>query len=181
MKIDQPKLQSAYIAKIFKICEDCDDKSHFGIPEIISIIATLLETGRYYIQPPNSSVLELCAIHTKLSPEWSKETIDFVDELFSRLEHAETEVIVFDARLAKQWTVGSNLYTEKEMNDETTKAYNQGYEDGSNHYYGEDCPVLKQRVEALESTLNTIYHSTSCTTYQMELINEVCPQNEPQP
>lgn len=132
MKIDQPKLQSAYIAKIFKICEDCDDKSHFGIPEIISIIATLLETGRYYIQPPNSSVLELRSIH--------KKTVDFIDELFSRLEWAETEVEVFNTRLAKQWTIGSNLYTEKEINDETTKAYNQGYEDGSNHYYGEDCP-----------------------------------------
>lgn len=134
MKIDQPKLQSAYIAKIFKICEDCDDKSHFGIPEIISIIATLLETGRYYIPPPNSSVLELRSTHKKLSPEWPKETVDFVDELFSRLEWAETEVEVFNARLQKQWTVGSNLYVEKDL----TEAYNQGYEDGKNNPYGED-------------------------------------------
>lgn len=57
-----------------------------------------------------------------------------------------------------------------------TEAYNQGYKDGKNHFYGEDCPVLKQRIEDLESTLNTLYHSTSCTTYQMELINEICPQ-----
>jgi len=140
MKIDQPKLQSAYLAKIYKICEDCDDKSHFSIPEIVSIIADLIDTGEYRIPLSNSSVLELCATYTKLSPEWSKETVNFVDELFSRLEHAETEVEVFDARLEKQWTIGSNLYTEKEMNNETTKAYNQGYNDGSNHYYGEDCP-----------------------------------------
>ncbi len=35
---------------------------------------------------------------------------------------------------------------------------------------------LLDRIETLESTLNELYHSTSCTTYQMELINEVCPQ-----
>lgn len=36
--------------------------------------------------------------------------------------------------------------------------------------------VLLNRIDELESTLNALYHSTSCTTYQMELINEVCPQ-----
>jgi len=35
---------------------------------------------------------------------------------------------------------------------------------------------LQKRIEDLESTLNAIYHSTSCTTYQIELINEVHPQ-----
>lgn len=35
---------------------------------------------------------------------------------------------------------------------------------------------LQERIEELESLLNALYHSTSCTTYQMELINEVCLQ-----
>ena len=119
---------------------------------------------------------QLIETRAKLLPEWNQETSDFVDELYSRLEWAETEVEVFNARLQKKWTAGSNLYNQKEVNGETTKAYNQGYEDGKNNFYGEDCPVLKQRIEDLESTLNTLYHSTSCTTYQMELINEICPQ-----
>lgn len=32
------------------------------------------------------------------------------------------------------------------------------------------------RIQELEGVLTNIYHSTSCTTYQMELINEVLPQ-----
>lgn len=32
------------------------------------------------------------------------------------------------------------------------------------------------RIQELEDVLNTIYHSTSSTTYQMELIQEVLPQ-----
>ena len=32
------------------------------------------------------------------------------------------------------------------------------------------------RIQELEDVLATIFHSTSCTTYQMELIDEVLPQ-----
>lgn len=141
MKIDHQKLQTAYLETINKISKDCEDKLHFDIPKIVSIIATLLDSGEYYVPPPNSSVKELCATRNKLLPQWSAETSEFVDELYSRLEWAETEVEVFNARLQKKWTTHSNLYSQKEVDDETTKAYNQGYEDGKNHFYGEDCPL----------------------------------------
>lgn len=58
-------------------------------------------------------------------PEWNQETSDFVDELYSRLEWAETEVEVFNARLKKQWTAGSNLYSQKEVDDMLEKEYSR--------------------------------------------------------
>jgi hypothetical protein len=58
MKINKPKLQSAYIAKISQICESCEDKEHFSIPEIVAIIAELLETGEFYLpQDPELKTL----------------------------------------------------------------------------------------------------------------------------
>lgn len=130
MKLDHQKLQTAYLAKINKICEDCEDKSHFNIPEIISIVAELIESGEYYIPPPNSSVKELCATRNKLLPQWSAETSSFVDELYSRLEWAETELEVFNLRLQKQWTIGSNLYSQKEVDTLVEAEYSIGYDDG---------------------------------------------------
>ncbi len=130
MKLDHQKLQTAYLAKINKICEDCEDKSHFSIPEIVSIIAGLIDTGEFYLPPSKTSVLELCATRNKLLPEWSTETNSFVDELYSRLEWAETEVSVLHARLNKQWTAGSNLYSQKEVDALVEAEYSIGYDAG---------------------------------------------------
>jgi len=47
MKINKKALAAAYKAKIDKICEDCDDKSHFSIDDIVSIVADLIETGKF--------------------------------------------------------------------------------------------------------------------------------------
>ena len=130
MKINKPALQSAYLAKINQICDDCEDKTEFRAEEIVSIISDLIDTGEFYSPPKNSSVLELCATRKKLSPEWSKEAADFVDELYSRLEYAETEVEVFNLRTKKQWTAGSNLYTQKELDTLVEAEYSIGYDDG---------------------------------------------------
>ena len=73
---------------------------------------------------------QLLETRKKLLPEWSQETIDFVDELYSRLEWAETEVEVFNARLNKQWTAGSNLYNQKEVDALQDQGYNAGFLDG---------------------------------------------------
>ena len=81
-------------------------------------------------KPTKSSVLELCAKRKKLLPEWSQETRDFVDELYSRLEWAETELEVFNLRLKKQWTTGSNLYTQKEVDALVEAEYSIGYDNG---------------------------------------------------
>lgn len=132
MKIDHQKLETAYIAKINKICDDCEDKSHFSIPEIVSIIAELIDSGQFYLPATKTSVLELCDKWKKLSPEWSTETNNFVNELFSRLEYAETENAVSNLRLQKQWTEGSNLYTQKEVDDLVAAEYSIGYNDGEN-------------------------------------------------
>lgn len=90
MKIDHQKLTTAYIETIDKISDSCEEKSHFSVEEIVLIISKLIESGQYYIEPPNS-----------------------------------------------------NLYTKQELDAETTKAYNQGYKDGQNHFYGEDCLLNK--------------------------------------
>ena len=86
----------------------------------------------------NRPIKDLIETRENLLPEWSAETQEFFDELYSRLEWAETEIEVFNLRLKGEWTVGSKLYTKKEMDNETTTAYNQGYEDGKNNYYGDD-------------------------------------------
>lgn len=130
MKINKPKLQSAYLAKINQICELCEDKTEFRAEEIVSIITGLLETGEFILPPKKSSVLEICATRKELSPQWDKETADFVDELYSRLEYAETEVEVFNLRAKKQWTSDSNLYNQNELDHECLLSYNAGLSDG---------------------------------------------------
>ena len=134
MKLDHQKLQAAYLETINKICDDCEDKTHFGIQEIVSIIIKLINSGQFYLPPSKTSVLKLCEEWKKLSPEWTAETKEFVDELYSRLEWAETEVSVLNARLNKNWTAGSNLYNQKEVDkmleDEYNRAaYNNSRED----------------------------------------------------
>lgn len=78
----------------------------------------------------NSTPKQLLETRKKLLPEWSQETISFVDELYSRLEWAETEVEVFSYRLSKQWTAGSNLYSQKEVDALVDQSYNAGFLDG---------------------------------------------------
>ena len=43
MKINQKKLYELYMAKIYQICEDLEDKSHFSVEEIIQIMSEILE------------------------------------------------------------------------------------------------------------------------------------------
>jgi len=82
-------------------------------------------------------IKDLIATRQKLLPEWSAETISFVDELYSRLEWAETENAVFNLRLKGEWTPNSKLYTKKELDDATNEAYSWGYRDGKENFYGE--------------------------------------------
>ena len=110
------------------------------------------------------SIKDLIATRQKLLPEWSAESQEFFEELYSRLEYAETELEVFNLRINKQWTKGSNLYNQKEvdalveaeysighdhgwdacssqskkrLDDATNEAYNAGYRDGKENFYGE--------------------------------------------
>jgi len=108
------------------------------------------------------SIKDLIATRQKLLPEWSAETREFFDELYSRLEWAETENTVFSLRLKGEWTPNSKLYTQKEvdalveaeysighdhgwdacsfsikkrLDDATNEAYNTGYRDGKENFY----------------------------------------------
>lgn len=84
-------------------------------------------------------------ITDRISAVWDycdEETRQLIDDLFSYWEAASMDLDVLNLRLNKQWTAGSNLYVEKDL----TEAYNQGYKDGQNHLYGEDCPVSAQRI-----------------------------------
>ena len=130
MKLHHQKLENAYIAKVNKICDDCEDKSHFSISEIIDIIAELIDSGQFYLPPTKATVLELCATRNKLLPEWSPETESFFDEMYSRLEWAETDSEVLNLRLKKRWTPNSNLYTQEELDHQCLLSYNGGLADG---------------------------------------------------
>ena len=78
----------------------------------------------------NRPIKDLIETRKKLLPEWSAETNDFVDELYSRLEWAETEVAVFYARLKGEWTPNSKLYTQQELDHQCLLSYNGGLADG---------------------------------------------------
>ena len=78
----------------------------------------------------NRPIKDLIATRRKLFPEWSVETIDFFNELWSRLEWAETEVCVFEARLKGEWTPNSKLYTQEELDHQCLLSYNSGLADG---------------------------------------------------
>lgn len=39
MKIDRPKLQSAYLAKINQICELCEDKTEFRAEKLVAALS----------------------------------------------------------------------------------------------------------------------------------------------
>ncbi len=86
----------------------------------------------------NRPIKDLCQTWEKLAPEWSTETRQFVEELYSRLEYSETELEVFNLRLKGEWTPNSKLYTKKELDDATNEAYNTGYRDGKENFYGEN-------------------------------------------
>lgn len=78
----------------------------------------------------NRPIKDLIQTRQKLFPEWSKETSDFVDELYARLEYAETELTIFNLRLKKEWTEGSNLYSQKEVDALVEAEYSIGHNHG---------------------------------------------------
>lgn len=90
--------------------------------------------GSYFVNM-NRPIKDLITTRQKLLPEWSAETGEFFDELYSRLEWAETENTVFNLRLKGEWTPNSKLYTQKEVDALVAAEYSIGYADGN---YGEE-------------------------------------------
>lgn len=58
------------------------------------------------------------------------ETKQLLTDLYSNWEYTDLELAVFDLRLKKQWTEGSNLYSQKEVDELEDKNYNAGFLDG---------------------------------------------------
>jgi hypothetical protein len=73
----------------------------------------------------NRPIKDLIQTRQKLLLEWSAETISFVDELYARLEWAETEVEIFNLRLKGEWSADSKLYTQKEVDKLMDEEYSR--------------------------------------------------------
>lgn len=58
------------------------------------------------------------------------ETQKLIDDLYGYWEAASMDLDVLNLRLSKQWTDGSNLYTQKEVDALEDQNYNAGFLDG---------------------------------------------------
>ena len=89
-------------------------------------------------------VQEVTARIEKVWDYCNEETRQLINDLFGYWEAVSTDLCVMDLRLKKQWTAGSNLYVEKDL----TEAYNQGYKDGQNNFYGQNLSMEERQVPA---------------------------------
>ena len=72
-------------------------------------------------------------ITDRISAVWdycNEETRQLIDDLFSYWEAVSTDLCVMDLRLKKQWTAGSNLYSQKEVDPLVETEYSIGYDNG---------------------------------------------------
>lgn len=58
------------------------------------------------------------------------ETQKLIDDLYSYWEVVSTDLFVMNLRLQKQWTDGSNLYNQKEVDALIGAEYSAGFSDG---------------------------------------------------
>jgi len=67
---------------------------------------------------------------TSALPKCDDETKRLLNDLYSHWEIVDLDLSIFDLRLKKQWTDGSNLYNQKEVDELEDKNYNAGFLDG---------------------------------------------------
>lgn len=67
---------------------------------------------------------------TSVLPKCDGETKKLLDDLYSHWEVADLDLSIFDLRLKKQWTDGSNLYNQKEVDALIEAEYSIGYDTG---------------------------------------------------
>lgn len=60
----------------------------------------------------------------------NEETRQLINDLFGYWEAVSTDLCVMDLRLKKQWTAGSNLYSQKEVDALVEAEYSIGYDNG---------------------------------------------------
>jgi len=73
-----------------------------------------------------ATIPQLADICSSLAPDWPEHTKQLVDELWMRMEIAETDLEIFNLRLKGEWTPNSKLYTQKEVDELTRLAYIDG-------------------------------------------------------
>lgn len=67
---------------------------------------------------------------TAALPKCDDETKQLLNDLYSHWEIADLDLAVFDLRLKKQWTDGSNLYNQKEVDALVEAEYSAGFDNG---------------------------------------------------
>lgn len=77
-------------------------------------------------------------IITRIKNVWNRcdlETRLLLDDLFTYWETANLDLATFNLRLQKQWTEGSNLYTQKEVDALVEADYTIGFDVGYDSGY----------------------------------------------
>lgn len=77
--------------------------------------------------PPSEQVI------ARIKNVWDRcdrETQKLIDDLYSYWETANMDLQVFDARLNKNWTEDSHLYTQKEVDALVEAEYSAGFDNG---------------------------------------------------
>lgn len=72
-------------------------------------------------------------ITDRISAVWdycNEETRQLIDDLFLYWETTSMDLDVLNLHLQKQWTAGSNLYSQKEVDALEDQNYNAGFLDG---------------------------------------------------
>lgn len=86
--------------------------------------------------PPKEVIARIKNVYNRCDEETQK----LIDDLFSYWEVVSTDLFVMNLRLQKQWTDGSNLYSQKEVDALEDQSYNAGFLDGQQsceqHYDG---------------------------------------------
>ena len=66
---------------------------------------------------------------TSVLPKCDDETKQLLIDLYDHWEIADLDLAIFDLRLKKEWTEGSNLYNQKEVDALEDQNYNAGFLD----------------------------------------------------
>lgn len=76
--------------------------------------------------PPKEVITRIKNVYNRCDEETQK----LIDDLYSYWEVVSTDLFVFNLRLQKQWTEGSNLYAQKEVDALVEAEYSIGYDNG---------------------------------------------------
>lgn len=113
---------------------------------------------------------------TAVLPKCDDETKRLLNDLYSYWEVADLDLAIFDLRLKKQWTEGSNLYTQKEVDALVEADYAIGFDIGYDHGVARaenfiENPELKTLTKQFFQILDTKEESDSGRTFSPVFIS----------